>query len=290
MFDMRPLLPKNQTILAVLLALTLIRAATVHAQVLYNGALGSLPENQGWSFLATGGTEKLTNNSAFLDTTASTSYHAGWSIIPPLDFNRTNGFTILFNAAVNAETHISNDRAGFSIIVICDDEHGIELGFWTNTIFAQSDSPLFTHAEQAVLPTTNLYMDYALDFFPTNYILRANGTNVLTGPIRNYTAANTFPYPNPYVVPDLLFLGDDTGSAGASLNLQSVVFLAAPTVAMTSPGVLAWTGVSNQTYQVQASTNLVGWTNVGAATSTSNLFYFTNSANQPAQYFRVALP
>ena len=37
-----------------------------------------------------------------------------------------------------SETHSTNDRAGLSLIVLSSDLRGIELGFWTNEIWAQS--------------------------------------------------------------------------------------------------------------------------------------------------------
>ncbi len=269
--------------------LLLAAALPVKAQTLYNANLGTLPEAQGWLFGAIGTkTETFANNSAFLDTSASTLTEAGWSEISAADLNRTNGFTLLFTVQINSETHVSTNRAGFSVIVLGDDKHGIELGFWANTVFAQSDSPLFTHAEDASFSTTGSFVNYSLTMLATNYVLRANGAPILTGPARNYTAFTGSP--NPYSTPDFIFFGDDTTSASASVNVRGLTLILPPKLTMPVPGVVAWTGVSNQTYTVQASTNLTGWNTVGTATSQNNSFLFTNSVPQSNQFFRAAFP
>jgi len=274
-----------------LLSAALLFAASLlaGAQTLYNPALGTLPESQGWTFGVAGpDTETFENNSAFLDTTATASTEAGWSQISAADLNRTNGFTLLFTVQINSETHVSTNRAGFSVIVLGDDKHGIELGFWTGTVFAQSDSPLFTHAEDTSFSTAGFFVNYSLTLLATNYVLRANGASILTGPVRNYTAFSGFP--NPYSTPDFIFFGDDTSSASASVNVRSVTLILPPQLTMSVPNVVAWTGVSNQTYTVQASTNLTNWNTVGTAISQNNSFLFTNNSSQLKEFFRTSFP
>jgi len=269
--------------------LSLAAAPLAKAQTLYDASLGTLPQSQGWLFGALGTyTDVVTNNSVLLDTSATTSTEAGWTEGSPPDLNRANGFTLLFTAQLNAETHTSTNRAGFSIIVLSDDTNGIELGFWTNTVFAQSDSPLFTQAENASFTTTGSFVNYALTMLSTNYILRANGTPILSGRVRNYTAFNGFP--NPYRTPNFIFFGDDTTSASASVNVRLLTLVLPPKLAMSAQEVISWTGVSNQTYTVQASTNLTTWSNVGSATSQNSSFLFTNNSPQPSQFFRTAFP
>lgn len=271
-------------------ALVVLAAAVpALAQTLYDAGLGSLPEAQGWTYGIAGSAAKyLTNDSAFLDTTLSQSTEAGWSAITAADLNRSRGFALLFTAMVNVEAHSNPNRAGFSVIVLGDDAHGIELAFWTNTIFAQSDSPLFTQGEQASFNTAGGFVNYALLMQATNYVLQANGGAILTGPVRNYTAFNGFP--NPYRTPDFLFFGDDTTSASASFNVRKLTLILPPIASMKVPGVVAWTGVSNQTYHVQSSTNLVAWNTVGLATSSSNAFAYTNGTPQPRQFFQIIYP
>jgi hypothetical protein len=272
-----------------LLSAVLLSAAlpSATAQTLFDPSLG-LPEAQGWAYGAAGSaTKTLVNNSVLFDTTTTVNTEAGWSEITAADLNRTNGFTLLFTVLVNSEVHVSNDRAGFSLIVIADDKRGIELAFWTNTIFAQTDTPLFTHGEDANYSTTGAFVNYALSILATNYILRADGAVILSGPVRNYTAFNGFP--NPYSTPNLIFFGDDTTSASASINVRSMALVLPPKLTMPSPGIVSWTGVSNQTYHVQTSTNLINWVAAGASTSQNNTFLFTNTS-PASQFFRVVYP
>jgi endonuclease/exonuclease/phosphatase family metal-dependent hydrolase len=66
-----------------------------------------------------------------------------------------------------------------------------------------------------------------------------------------------------------------------------------PTLVMTLPGVIRWAGVSNTTYTVQTTTNLLStnWLSLGTATSVSTDFAFTNSGVADSQrFFRVAHP
>lgn len=271
--------------LAGLLAL----APVARAQTVFDASLG-LPEAQGWTYGAFGiASETLINNSVLLTTTATTTTSAGWSLLASTPLNRTSGFSLLFDLQVNAETHSSTNRAGFSVICLGADTNGIELGFWNNTIFAQSDSPtLFTHAEEASYNTTSGFINYSLTFQGTNYVLQANGTTILSGPARNYTA---FSGPvNPYRTPNFIFCGDDSTSASGSVNLRSVALILPPKLALLSPGGFSWTGVSNQTYRVLASTNLLAWTAAGTVTSASNTFRFTGTPGPAQQYFRVVFP
>ena len=255
------------------------------AQILYDGSLG-LPAGQGWSYFATGGTQTPTNSGVQLDTAAANGFQAGYSFSTPR-LNRTNGFTLHFTSRVTAESHTTAHRAGFSVIVLTDDKRGLELAFWTNTIFAQADSPLFTHAEEAVFPTTNA-VDYALTFHPTNYLLTANGTPILTGPVRDYSAFNGFP--NPYSTPNFLFFGDDATSAGGITILNQVALILPPQLVVLPNQQITWTGVPQQTYTVQSSSNLVSWTMETSVTSATANFIFTNFSTASPRFFRVVHP
>jgi hypothetical protein len=106
--------------------------------------------------------------------------------------------------------------------------------------------------------------------------------------VRNYTAFSGFP--DPYSTPDFIFFGDDTTSGAASVQVRGMTLLLPPSLTMPAPGIVAWTGVSNQTYTVQASTNLKTWNTVGVAASSSSSFSFTNGSSASNQFFRVALP
>jgi hypothetical protein len=131
---------------------------------------------------------------------------------------------------VISELHTNSVRAGFSLLVLSDDKLGIELGFCRNEIWAQEGgiTSLFTHAEGAAFGTTTDLITYRLVVLGNIYNLSANGSSVLTGSLRNYTAATiTFPF-NPYTIPDLIFLGDDTSSARGKIKLPAVSIIDGP--------------------------------------------------------------
>ena len=261
------------------------------AQTLYDADLGTLPEAQGWSYaaLGVGIIKTLSGNSVLLDTSSQSGNQAGWSRIaaPPLD--RSRGFTLLFTAQLNTEAHLNNNRAGFSVIVLGSDTNGIELAFWTNTIFAQDGPPnLFVHAEDVAFTTVGHFVDYALTMVGSNYVLRANGTPILSGLVRDYTS---FSGPiNPYRSPNFMFFGDDTTSAGGSVNVSHLALVRPPLLEMSAPGVVSWLGISNLSYRVQVTSNLVTWADLGVATSTTETFSYTNAAIRRHEFFRVAYP
>jgi hypothetical protein len=267
----------------------LVLAPGAQSQTLYDATVGTVPGGQGWVFAKIGGaTETLTNGAVALDTTAATGGYAGYSRLAATSLDHVHGFTLLFSARLDAETHVKTDRAGFSVIVLAEDKRGIELGFWTNLVFAQGDSPLFVHAEEAPYDTASAFADYALSILATYYILRANGSPLLSGPVRDYTSFQGVI--NPYSTPNFIFLGDDTSSASAACRLRKIVLVTAPTLTFRNEGLLCWQGVSNQTYLVQSSTNLSDWATLGAAVSPTVDFCFTNTPLQPQQFFRLLSP
>jgi hypothetical protein len=139
------------------------------------------------------------------------------------------------------ETHISPDRAGFSLLVVSSDKRGIELGFWIDEIWAQEggSSWPFTHAEGAAFTTTSDLIDYRLIVLGERYTLTANGTTVLSGPLRDYTLAPPPPLPaNPYTTPNLIFLGDDTSSARAKIKFRYAAVINAPPFRIYLPVIL----------------------------------------------------
>jgi len=210
--------------------------------------------------IVAGGTETSTDAGTTLDTTrdgndndsyagyanyavdfATRTYTLENSGFP--DLNPSEGFQISFEAQVLSNTFTNNDRAVFSILAVAaDGQTAIELGFQrTGTgqgrIFAQSDDrtpnpggeplTLFTSAEEVSFDTTSALVRYTLDVTATAYSLKANGTEILTGPLRNYTnfvppSFLGFTAPNPYTVANLLFLGDNSTSAGGSFTLGDV--------------------------------------------------------------------
>lgn len=271
--------------------LLLLSHSSSPAQTLYDAGLGTLPEAQGWAYFALGSgiARSVSGNAVLLDTSTSAGNQAGWSraAIPPLD--RDMGFTLLFTTQLTAEAHGNSNRAGFSVIVLGSDTNGIELAFWTNTVFAQAGPPnLFVHAEDVAFATTGGFVDYALTMIGSNYVLRANGTPILGGPVRDYTS---FSGPiNPYRTPNFIFLGDDTTSASASVNVRRLALVRPPFLTTSAAGAVSWIGISNLSYRVEASSNLIDWVDQGVATSPTDTFSYTNTATQSIEFLRVVHP
>ncbi len=175
---------------------------------------------------------------------------------PTLD--RNAGYVLSFSTQVNRETRSTSanknndgkdDRAGFSVIVIGNDLRGIELGFWENRIWAQEDGTsqtnpalepdsapasnfrtLFTQAEFVEVNTTAL-TSYNLAILGNSYTLFGNGTPLLSGSLRDYTAfvpptLSIPPFqvtlPDLYSLPNFIFFGDNTPSAAASFKINAV--------------------------------------------------------------------
>jgi hypothetical protein len=142
------------------------------------------------------------------------------SAFPTLD--RTTGYSLSFKLAVTSE--VSNpDRAGFSIILNSEDAKGIELGFKSDRIFAQSST--FTEDKKAIF-TTNALTDYKLAVKGDDYELFANNASILKGALQTYQfdpATSNPPLPaSPYALPSFLFLGDNTDQGRASVTLGAI--------------------------------------------------------------------
>ncbi|MCV3212537.1 DUF4347 domain-containing protein [Plectonema radiosum NIES-515] len=221
-------------------------AVVLGAIPLYTDRLGTAPASQNWlSFTnVSGANQTLTPNGTNLNTTANNSIYAGYSNytastlvnsnFPTL--NRTSGYSLSFNMGLVAESRTNSDRAGFSVIAISSDgTKGIELGFQQlsltgGNIFAQGDgitanpggqtNSLFKAAENVSF-NTNLATNYTLSVQGDSYHLFANGTDILTGPLRDYTRFTGSI--DPYETRNFIFLGDDTTSASGTFNLKQVV-------------------------------------------------------------------
>ncbi len=211
------------------------------SKVLYDGALGGTPNNQGFTYFPFGAASNTeTGGITTLDTTSGgNSTKAGyWGISPLVPIlNRANGFTLRFIAQVINETHTGSDRngdglddrAGFSVIALSSDKRGIELGFWTNRIWAQNGGAsipmtgtLFTQGEGTAFNTTTGLIPYELRVLGGAYSLVVSSTEILSGSLRDYTAFNEPPFDFVYKTPNSIFLGDDTGSARAQIKLSHI--------------------------------------------------------------------
>jgi Ca2+-binding RTX toxin-like protein len=146
-----------------------------------------------------------------------------------LDAN--TGFTVAFTLQIAAETSNPN-RAGFSLTVTSSNQTGIELGFRTNQIFAQSSN--FIETSNSLLDTT-VSRNYTLQVVNGAYTLRDGGTIVGSfnnQPLINYNfnpATSTPPLPfNPYTSPNFLFFGDNTDQGNANFTISNITVNALP--------------------------------------------------------------
>lgn len=222
----------------------LAAATAARGVTLYDGSLGTAPEQQGWlTYQSFGTVTKTTDNGqTTLDTApggagaaagfATYSYNPinqqATIVNPALPaFDRTAGFTVELDMRVLSESHNDNDRAGVDLIVISQAQGGqtlgIELGFWADRVWAQNAN--FTHAaglEDAAYTTTNATR-YELDVQGTTYSLTANGATILSGPLRDYTAQGV-----PYTLSNFLFLGDNTSRAAGSFEFSRLAVIPEP--------------------------------------------------------------
>jgi hypothetical protein len=210
--------------------------------VLYDGALGTMPEAQGFDYFELGiSSRSWANGATLFNTLAFTDTYAGYTaqsnLVPVLD--RQAGYSVQFTTQLLSESHAgsdrnsdgTDDRAGFSLTVLSTDTVGVELGFWTDRVWAQeggSPPNLFTQAERVNFDTTSGLITYTLAISGTAYTLWADGAPLLSGSLRDYTAF-TGPL-DPYDTPNFIFLGDNSASARASVRLAAVSVSTGPTL------------------------------------------------------------
>lgn len=231
-------------------------ALPTSAQVIYQGSLGTPPSAQGWGFLALPGlaSEAFADGAARLDTTLSGSILAGWSRTAPTALDRAAGFSVRVELLLEGESHVSTNRAGLSLIVLGADRKGIELGFWTDRIWAQSDAPMFTQGEGVELALAGGWRDVRVSFRGDRYRMEVDGVEKLSGPVRDYTP---FVGPiDPYETPNFLFIGDNTTSARGAYKLRRVEVTREPV----APPAIEVVGVSGESLELR-------WAVAGASAS-----------------------
>lgn len=198
--------------------------------VLYDADSGSIPDPSRIGFTAfppEGASTRYEDGSTVFDTTlAGTDTYAGWVAstaatngFPILD--SSIGFQVNFTLQIDSEIHESNNRSGFSIILLDQNAKGIEMSFWQNEIWTQNDDAtggLFTHGESVAYDTSAALVEYQLTMIEDTYTLSGNSQLILSGSVRDYSAFDRFP--DPYETPNFLFLGDDTTSAQGRIRLR----------------------------------------------------------------------
>lgn len=219
-------------------ALFSLTALPAFAGLLYDPASGQLPNAytpNPWSYGQVTAPSTLTfvptspvsatvaGGKLAFDTTGGT-VRGGWSTTGGV-MDRTTGYTLSFDLQITSESHtigesVFNNRAGFSVITLSSDLQGIELGFWGNEVWAQNSG--FTHGEGTTgFNPSAAFVSYDLTIQGSTYTLKANDATILTGALRTYSGS-------PYDTANFIFLGDNTFSAQASVDLGTVNYTPVP--------------------------------------------------------------
>ena len=204
----------------VLTWLLLVCPVQAELVTLYNGS--GLPASQPW---LTFGADTLngwsqTSVDGGVQLTTDLPTRSGYSNYIPLPtptlknasfptLQRSDGFELSFRTRLLAESHSSNHRAGYSVILLANDTQGIELGFWQSEIWAQNSD--FTRAESVAIDTT-VARDYRLQILGEQYQLFDGQASLLSGSLRTYSNPAI-----PYTLPNYVYFGDNTTSASASI-------------------------------------------------------------------------
>lgn len=225
-----------------IMAVMFCAGSAAPAAVLYDGSAGTLPGSQGWTYLTNPfvgatATQSLVSGGVRLDSTPATAESAGYfstlhPSVPTLD--RSTGFTVRIDLKVLADIHAGSDknadsiddRAGFSVIALSSDHKGVELGFWSDRLWAQDTS--FHHAEEGLINTTSASRRYDIAIKDNAYWVMADNAYLFGGPIRDYSGFGA-----PYTSNNFIFWGDDTSSAAGSTEVSRVEAL---TTAVPEPG------------------------------------------------------
>lgn len=208
-------------------------AAGAPTYVLYDGSVPEeTPADQGFFYLTrpsppAAATASYAGGGTTLDTLGALGDLAGYAVrpgaTPPLE--RASGFTLRFTVQLTAEQHLSLDRAGLSVLLLAEDQRGVELGLWPDEVWVQNDgAALFTHGEGAALDLASGPVDLALTVHDDSYTLLAQGQPLLSGPLRDYRDPRYPPQDYPfYYLPSVIFIGDNTSQAGAVARLFAVM-------------------------------------------------------------------
>ena len=73
-------------------------------------------------------------------------------------------------------------------------------------------------------------------------------------------------------------------------TVTNVVTIPRPVLRLSSTNIIRWQGVSNVTYSVQAAGDLLTFTTIGNAISSTTNFSFTNQSGGQRKFFRVVFP
>ena len=199
------------------------------ALVLFDPAVG-MPAAQGWVPLidATPGAAGLLADRYTLDTRgAGVSLH-GHARIAPVPLDPAGGYIVDFRARIVAETHASDNRAGFSMLFVgSNTAQSIEIGFWNGEVWAYDyvvgSSDRFVKGPSTAWNTGIALSDYRLRVQDGAFSLWSGGSLLIGGPLQDYTAQGA-----PYTVSNFVFFGDNTSRGSASVEVGTISLLPIP--------------------------------------------------------------
>jgi hypothetical protein len=204
------------------------QAAQALTLTLFDASQNTLPSQQGWfAQIPSGVTQSIQSGNLVFNTSGSNSFKSGyvrfrpWNLAIPL--NRATGYTFSLDVQLAAESHSTNDRAGFNVVLVSSDRKAIELDFWTSEIWAlkdAADGAIFTHGEGFFTNTSIQMRRYDVVVKGEQYCLFADGKYgqpALKGRLRDYSS-----FGFPYSQANFAFVGDNTTSASATVNLKKV--------------------------------------------------------------------
>lgn len=121
------------------------------------------------------------------------------------------------------------------------------------------------------------------------YQWRFNGTNLASETASSLTRTNV----QPFHVGDYSVIVSNAAGSVPSTNAALRLNVPAPSLALSTAGLLQWQGLSNLTYSIQNRTNLAlgDWQTLGSTASPNGTLVFPlPDTNAPQNFFRVAYP
>lgn len=193
-------------------------------RVLYDAAEGTDPDEQGWIYLSNfiDGSQvvRYTENGVHrLNTMEDVSEMAGYfgTNHPQIGvLDRQKGFSITVNMRLLDDINTSQNRGGFSVILLSEDLMGTEVVFTQDTIWVYTE--YFFIAEQIPFDVVAGFTEYTISVENSQYEVTANDEVILSGLLRNYSGFGT-----PYNVPNFIFFGDNTSRSGSDILISKII-------------------------------------------------------------------
>lgn len=219
---------KASILRSVVAAISLLTAVAANAMLLYDADLDTLPSAQGWT---NGGLSGSVNGGVYhFDTTPDFIVRGGnLRVLGDGTLDTAFGFEFGLGLGILAENHGSNaNRAGFSFLFVGDSAaHALEVAFWEDEIWVYALGPDFIHGAGAAASTSGQH-DYRIRVQAHQFKLFQDHNLLLSGPMVDYRPAITSLERLVYGIPNLVFVGDDTRSASAGIELSYVSLSAVP--------------------------------------------------------------